>query len=47
MFTDEEYQTLFNLVEYAWKDIWPEDEPLYDQVYKKLEKVVEINSQVE
>lgn len=40
-FTKEEYKTLLNLVIYAWKDIWPEDEPLYNDVYNKLEKINE------
>ena len=36
-FTKEEWLAIFNLVQYAGKDIWPEDEPLYNDVYKRLE----------
>lgn len=38
-FTKEEYEALFHLVIYAWKDITIEDEPLYNEVHKKLEKI--------
>lgn len=38
-FTKEEYEALFRLAIYAWKDIWTADEPLYNEVYKKLEKI--------
>jgi len=39
-FTKEELKALLKLVQYACKDICVEDEPLLDQVYKKLKSLI-------
>jgi len=40
-FSPEELQAVLNLIEYAMKDIWTEDEPLIEVVYNKFYNLTE------
>lgn len=42
-FSQEELQALKNIIQYANKDITPDDEPLIDVLYEKVKNEIKIN----